>query len=126
MSVILPALAVWWFRARLVTHRMSRSVATMIIGMGLVSELHRISAWYAGAPADQILLADCFVFGGCCAMAGLLLERVLIWVAVPYLVAGVLISLYPGHGDVLYPIAAMLSLSAVAWVFRRKAQLAEA
>jgi hypothetical protein len=66
------------------------------------------------------------VFGGCCAMAGLLLERVLIWVAVPYLVAGVLISLYPGHGDVLYPISAMLSISAVAWVFRRKAQQATA
>lgn len=124
VAVILPSLAAWLFRARLATHRMSRSVATMIIGMGMVSELHRVSAWYAGAPADQILLADCFVFGGCCAMAGLLLERVLIWVAVPYLVAGVLISLFPGHGDVLYPIAAMLSLTAVVWVFRRKAQLA--
>jgi hypothetical protein len=90
-----------------------------------MSFLHRLFAWLVDQPSDVTLRADVWVVGGGAGLWSLTIGPEFALVAVPYLLAGIAMWLWPGHESAIFPAAAQASIGIGVVLFARWVRTSE-
>src|SRR5262249_3392162 len=97
----------------------ARRMMVVFVGTPLALLLHRLLAWRLGMPVLHTLCGDLLVMGSVLAVAGLVLERWLLWLAAAMLTGFLAVMVVPEWAPVALFLAAPSSWALSVYFIRR-------